>query len=307
MSCDALILVKSISLSRTKGHKPCTLRDAVRHNRRLIQAEMGAVARIDPRKSHQNIIMAGEPSCDGVLDEARRLLDDAGIATSGLRYDWVQAVEFLFSLDPECPGIDKDRFWRRCIEWLHGTCKLHVLSADLHRDEPIEHLHCLVSPVQQGRFEGGKLINVGALRKLRQSFWSNVAGPAGLKHPNPKLRGYAKVAAAALVIEHLTRLEDLAPQSAVWRLIEKDIRRDPRQYMEMLDLRPDQVRERLLSMSGHDGSKREVPIECSAGHAWPVVDMNPTHCRDRNSQAARLQAMQPSATVTDRARAGGTR
>lgn len=248
MSDEALMKVKTIGLSRTLGHKPCTLQDAIRHNRRSIQAEMGAVGRIDPRRSHENVILAGCASSSQVLDEASNLLARAGIDASRLRKDRVQAVEFLFSLGPECLGVDKDRYWRSCVDWLTKTCGLHVLSADLHRDEPHEHLHCLVSPVHDGTLKGGKIVEARALRKLQSSFWVLVAGPAGLKRPSPKLHGFIKEFAADTVIEHLRRIDDPACCSSAWGLFQKHIRSEPVRYLRLLNLSDDEVRQRLLSM-----------------------------------------------------------
>lgn len=247
MSCDALIMVKSISLSRTNGHKPCTLRDAIRHNRRLIQAEMGAIDRINPRESHNNLILMGPPSIEQVMTEANNLLQQAGVDVSKLRRDHVQALEFVFSLGSA--GVpDRTGYWQRCVNWLTQTCKLHVLSADLHRDEPHDHLHCLVAPVKQGQFMGAKLVQASSFSRLRTSFWDCVAGPAGLRRPSPKLRGYTKVAAARLVVDRLRSLDDPVCRSLLWPLAQKDIRHDPLPYLQLLEVHTDQVREYLVAM-----------------------------------------------------------
>lgn len=248
MSSDAIIMVKSIGLSRTNGHKPCTLRDAVRHNRRLIQAEMGSIDRINPRESHNNLILMGPPSIEQVMTDAKNLLLQAGVDVSKLRRDHVQALEFIFSLGPTDDASDRTDYWQRCVNWLTKTCKLHVLSADLHRDEPHEHLHCLIAPVKQGKFLGAKLVQASAFSKLRTSFWECVAGPAGLRPPSPKLRGYTKVAAARLVIDRLRSLDDPVCRSLLWPLSQKDIRHDPLPYLQLLDLHADEVREYLVAM-----------------------------------------------------------
>ena len=248
MSCDALIKVKTISLSRFHGHKPCVLLDAVRHNRRAIQAEMGSIGRINPRESHNNLILMGPPSIEQVMMESNNLLLQAGVDVSKLRRDHVQAIEFIFSLGSAESVPDRTSYWQRCVNWLTQTCKLHVLSADLHRDEPHEHLHCLVAPVKQGKFLGAKLVQASAFGKLRTSFWECVAGPAGLRRPSPKLRGYTKEAAARLVVDHLRSLDDPASRSLLWPLAQKDIRHDPLPYLQLLDLHADQVREYLVAM-----------------------------------------------------------
>lgn len=289
MSENYFLSVKSIGLSRIRGRTPCTLSDAIRHNRRAIQAEMGSIERIDPGLSDRNVILAGKPSCDQVQKEADTILRQCGIDSSTLRRDWVQGVEFLFGLGPGSPVTDRDRYWRSCVDWLGQTCKMHVLSADVHRDEVQEHLHCLVSPIQHGKYMGSKLIERYALQKLRESFWERVAGPAGLKRPNPKLVGHIKAAAAAFVIDHLKIIGDQVVQSAVWPLVQKDVWRDPVSHLEVLNLSFEQVRTRHLSMSPETRARDVTGAWRStspAGAPRDAENPNPMLCRDRQTNDA---------------------
>lgn len=247
MSSDANLMVKSIGLSRVRGRKPCTLKEAIRHNRRDIQAELGAIEKIDLSQTCRNSILAGPPTWQQVLADAQEILDRAGVDSTKLRRDWVQAIEFIFSLDPDCVVADREAYWLACVRWLRETQGMHVLSADVHRDEVHEHLHCLVSPVQHGQLRGGKLIAIGALRHLRKSFWDRVAGPAGLKRPRPKMRGYVKAAAAQSVIDHLKSQGDPALLSSVWPLHHRAILDDPLPYLEMLEIPVERVRQSIVS------------------------------------------------------------
>lgn len=263
MPSEANFMVKSIGQSRVGGRKPCTLTQAIRHNRRDIQAELGSIERIDARRISQNTIIAGPPTWGEVLADAEEILKGAGIDSKTLRRDWVQAIEFVFTLDGNSAVPDWQAYWLACVRWLRETHGMHVLSADVHRDEAYEHLHCLVSPVHRGQLRGAKLIDFKAFPRLKQSFWHNVAGPAGLKRPKPQLRGHAKLVAAQLVIEHLTALEDPALRSTVWDLHQKAIRSDPVPYLETLGIPPQAVRKHLLSE--------------------PEKTPNPMLCRDRSS------------------------
>lgn len=247
MPSDANLMVKSIGLSRVQGRKPCTLREAIRHNRRDIQAELGAVEKIDPRRICQNSILAGPPTWQQVLADAEEILGGAGVDSTRLRRDWVQAIEFIFSLDPNSGAIERKKYWQDCVRWLSETRSMLVLSADVHRDEVHEHLHCLVSPVHRGQLLGGKLIDKSALSQLRQSFWDHVAGPAGMRRPRPRMRGYVKEAAAEVVIAHLTGEEDPALHSSVWALQKRAIRDNPLPYLEMLKIPAERVRQRVVS------------------------------------------------------------
>lgn len=263
MPSDANLMVKSIGESRVGGRKPCTLKQAIRHNRRDIQAELGAIERIDARRTSQNIIIAGQPTWQDVLADAKEILEGAGIDSKTLRRDWVQAIEFVFTLDGNSTVPDWQAYWLTCVRWLREKCGMHVLSADVHRDEAHEHLHCLVSPVHHGQLRGGKLIDFKAFPKLMQSFWQNVAGPAGLRPPQPKLRGHAKTVAAQLVIDHLAGLEDPTLRSTVWALHQKAIRDDPVPYLEKLGIPREMVRKHLIRKQSET--------------------TNPMHCRDLHS------------------------
>lgn len=258
MPSEANFMVKSIGQSRVGGRKPCTLTQAIRHNRRDIQAELGSIERIDARRISQNSIIAGPPTWQEVHANAEDILQGAGVDSKTLRRDWVQAIEFVFTLDDNCTVPDWQEYWLACVRWLRQTHGMHVLSADVHRDEAREHLHCLVSPVHRGQLRGAKLIERKSLRKLTQSFWECVAGPAGLKRPNPKLSGRVRLAAADLVIERLTALEDPALRSPVWALYQKAIRVDPIPYLETLGLSQEAVRKQLLS----DPAKTSNPMLC---------------------------------------------
>lgn len=69
---------KSIGTSTRQNRKPQTLRDAVRHNRRQIQAEVGPFGRIDPARSHLNEILAGPVSPDEVVALAQSRMAGIG-------------------------------------------------------------------------------------------------------------------------------------------------------------------------------------------------------------------------------------
>ena len=149
--------VKSISLSRVNERKkPCTLLQALKHNLREIQAELGAVGRINPMRSVNNILLAGPASAAEVQAQADALLAGAGIDTRKLRRDRCQAIEALFSLPPDAAVVDHEAYFARCLEWVAGALRLPVLSAVLHLDEQAPHLHVLLLPVKDGFFVGRK-------------------------------------------------------------------------------------------------------------------------------------------------------
>ena len=64
---------------------------AARHNRREIQAELGAVGAIDPARMHLNFTLEGPAAAADVGVQARSLMLAAGVGA--LRKDAVQALE----------------------------------------------------------------------------------------------------------------------------------------------------------------------------------------------------------------------
>lgn len=249
MANDYVMAVKTIGLSKLGGRKPCTLRDAVRHNRREIQAELGAIGRINPTRSFSNVILFGAPTTEGVLHAANELLASAEVGKKKIRCDQVQAVEFVFSLGDDCTLFDRDDYWKCCLNWLVAERGMQVLTADIHRDEDNEHMHCLVSPVLRGKFEGSKLVNRTAFRELRESFWEKVAAPAGFKRPAAKLHGAVKAAAVELITEHLQRMEDPSVFSVLWPITQKAIKTNPLPFLQTLELSDREVALKLRAAS----------------------------------------------------------
>ena len=215
--------VKTISMSRCGGRKPCTLLDAARHNLREIHPERGAVNGIDPRRSGRNVVLHGPSTAAEVVELADRLLTQ--VAGLGLKRDHVQAIEFMFSVPGDFPH-HRDYF-QRCLSWAEQAMGLPVLSAVIHRDQNCPHMHVLFLPLKGGRHVGGAPINRPNLHRLRSSFFDVVAGPAGFQRGNPKLHGAIKrLATEAVITEAFSR--GLPEQTAeFWPTLEGAIAANP--------------------------------------------------------------------------------
>ena len=85
---------------------------AARHNRRAIQAELGADSHIDPARSHLNITLCGPPSPEAVAQQAKDAIKAAGVGK--LRKDAVLGLEALFSL-PVSHAIDHRLYFAKCV------------------------------------------------------------------------------------------------------------------------------------------------------------------------------------------------
>jgi len=230
----AFFSVGTISMSKRCGRKPSTLMQAARHNRREIQAELGASGHIDVSRMDQNETLAGPDSAAGVVALARSLM--AGVDVGNLRKDHVQAIEILISLPPGT-AIDDGRYFRHCVAWAGGHFgAANILSADVHRDESAPHLHVLVLPLVDGRMRGGDLIDRAGLRTLRESFYRDAAKPFGLTKPISRLAGAARADGAQAVLQALRTGQDAILQSAVYQVVKQAIERDPAPYLAALGI-----------------------------------------------------------------------
>jgi hypothetical protein len=231
--------VKSIGLSRVNGRKPCTLLDAARHNLREIQSEQGAARRIDATRIQHNVIMAGPATAADVQELARSWL--ASVDTSRLKRDHCQAIEAVFSL-PVSSEIDSSSYFTQCLRWLTAAMNLPVLSAVIHHDEAAQHQHVLLLPLRDGCHVGGAPISRPELKRLRDSFFAQVAGPAGLKRDTAKLRGMVKQWAVAAVLRRCEGLGLPAGTGPLWPVLLAAIERDPTMALLALNIDPNSIR-----------------------------------------------------------------
>lgn len=239
----AVFSVKTVSLSRCRGRKPCTLLDAARHNLREIKAERGAINGIDPRSSGENVILRGPSQADEVQNMSKALLDE--IAGLRLKRDHVQAIEFMFSTPVDFP--DLRRYLERCLEWTEKTLGLPILSAVIHLDQNYPHMHVLLLPVKDGRHVGGGPITRGCLLRLRNLFFMEVAGPAGFHRSNPKLHGAIKKLASEDIITEAVNRGLRESNGVFWPTLEDAIRSDPLPLVMKLGIDVEALRRRMLA------------------------------------------------------------
>lgn len=237
--------LKTIGMSTVNGRKPCTLMEAARHNLREIQAELGASGHINPRRMADNVTLAGPAAAAQVQATAEGLL--AAVDTSKLKRDHVQAIEVVFSLPLGAP-VEPSAYFAKCVEWLRVAVPLPVLLAVVHSDESAPHAHVLLLPVKDGKHIGGALNTRPHLKQLRESFFNQVAGPAGLKRDGAKVRGMVKQWAIAAVLARCEVMGLPAVMGPLWADYRVSIERDPTPAMLALGidvnaLRPEQTRQ----------------------------------------------------------------
>ena len=209
---------------------------AARHNRRVIQAEMGATGSIDPARSHLNETLTGPLTAANVGQLAKDLMAAAGVGK--LRKDAVMGLEIVFSLPPG-HGLDDRAYFTACAKWA-GTAfggAQNILSVDIHRDEAAPHCHVLLLPLIDTRMDGSNLLGgKHKIMALQKDFYAVVASKFGLSKAPARLAGTAKQAGAKAVLQKLRETSDSALQSAAWAVIREAVERDPEPFLLALSI-----------------------------------------------------------------------
>jgi hypothetical protein len=238
---------------------------AARHNRRVIQTEMGGSGSIDPTRSFLNETLLGPPSAQDVAQLAKDRMRYAGITK--LRKDAVMGLEFVFSL-PIAHGLNDHAYFADCVDWVAHQFggRENILSADVHRDEPNPHCHILLLPLIAGRMVGSDLM--GGKKKLQahqKDFHDAVASRHGLRKAPDRLTHQQKASCAQAVIQWLRNSRDSAMASALWTQFREAIERDPAPAMLALGINPPTPPKQKKTMaqiftSPGKGPRQENPI-----------------------------------------------
>jgi hypothetical protein len=200
---------------------------AARHNKREIQAEIGAAGSIDPVRSNLNYRLAGPPTAEAVAQLAKDLMCAAGVVK--LRKDAVRGIETVFSL-PVGTALDTRAYFAACLEWaaVYFGDMANILSFDVHLDEAAPHAHALVLPLVNGLMNGGRMFGARSkMLDMHSQFHQAVAKRYGLRKAPAKLKGDAKNRAAAQVMAYMRETGDTSLQSRAWPNIRACMEADP--------------------------------------------------------------------------------
>ena len=269
MSAAAFLRVKKLKGSGI-------IKAAARHNRREIQAEMGADSHIDPTRTRLNQTLQGAATPDGVAQLAKDLMRGAGIGK--LRKDAVLGIEAVFSLPPDT-AINDTAYFTDCATWAGGYFggAQNILSVDIHRDEAAPHCHVLILPLVDNRMDGSNL--VGGKQKMldmQKLFFEAVASRYGLRKAPARLSGEPKQAAGKAVLQKLRETADTALTSKVWATFREAIERDPAPYLMALGLVIDKPKKALKTMAaiftgkGKGGNRQTENLSNPIGFAVPA-------------------------------------
>ena len=227
--------------------------EALKHNKRTLQAERGAAANIDVTKTLLNYCLTDPATPEAIALHAKVQMVKAGIDVP--RKNQVMAVEVLFSLPIDRHQQNTKPFFFDCFAWVKQTFAGELLSFDVHLDESAPHAHAIILPLINGKMQGNSLIGgKGNLMRLINLFYSEIATRYGLaKASKKRLSAKDKQSIERQV---LTRLKaDAAMQSSVWPCVRDAIHKDPLPYAQMLSIEPDKTLHKAKSFVAHKRSK----------------------------------------------------
>jgi len=214
--------------------------EALKHNKRTLQAEWGASANIDATRTPLNYCLAGEDSPQGIATHARVQMFKAGIEKS--RKNGVMAIEVIFSLPIDQHQQDTKPFFTDCLAWVKLHLAGELLSFDIHLDESAPHAHAVILPLIDGKMQGNWLMgNTGNLNRLRNLFHNEVARNYGLSRNSKRLTSEQKQTIEAQVLWRLK--PDPVMKSKIWACVRDVIHKDPLPFAQMLGIdKPDSHR-----------------------------------------------------------------
>ena len=213
--------------------------EALKHNKRTLQAERGAGANIDVTRTPLNYCLTEPATPEAIAMHAKVQMLKAGIDTP--RKNQVMAVEIIFSLPIQWHSHVTKPFFADCLAWVKQTFAGELLSFDVHLDESAPHAHAIVLPLIDGKMQGNSLIGgKGNLMRLISLFHQEVAHRYGLaKASRKRLTSKEKQSIERQVLTRLA--SDSVKQSSVWPCVRDAIHKDPLPFAQMLSIEPDKI------------------------------------------------------------------
>lgn len=294
-----------LRIKKLKGGGIITV--AARHNRRVIQAEIGATGSIDPTRSHLNETLQGPSTAADVGQLAKDLMAAAGVVKlrkGTSQTSAVSGIEIVFSL-PQDHDVDDRVYFVECCAWttlwFEGA---PILSADIHRDEAQTHCHVLLLPLVNNHMVGSDLVgNKPKFLKMQRDFHDKVASRFGLQKAPDRLHGPQKSAAVAKVLQSLKEASDPVLGSLVWATVRENIERDPAPYLMAMGVdlpkpKPKKLKTMAQTFTGVGrGGKTEQPSPIGQAKQRPAKTPSPILCRASTSKPPPGPALKPAPTL----------
>ncbi len=227
--------------------------DALKHNKRTLQAERGAGANIDASKAHLNYSLTGSDTPEQIATQAKVQMVKAGIDKP--RINQVLGVEIVFSLPIDRHSQDTKPFFMDCYEWVKKTFDGELLSFDVHLDESAPHAHAVILPLIDGKMQGSDMMGgKGNLLRLINHFHLEVASRYGLSRSERKrLSAMDKQSLASRVLSQLKT--DPVMKSSIYPCVRDLIVKDPLPFAQTLSITPKAKKISFKSFVDHKRSK----------------------------------------------------
>lgn len=219
-----------LRLGKVKGKNGVL--NALKHNKRTLQAERGAGANIDAFRTSLNYSLTEPDSAESIDRHAKVLLVQAGIDQT--RTNQVMGIEIIFSLPIDRHQQDTSPFFRDCLGWVKRHVPGVLLSFDVHLDESAPHAHALILPLQDNKMQGNKIMGgIGNLTRLINVFHAEVAGHYGLSRNNAKRMNLKTKESLERQILAVLAIDPVI-KSLIWPCVRDAIHNDPLPYAQLL-------------------------------------------------------------------------
>ncbi len=206
--------------------------NALKHNKRTLQAERGAGTNIDVFRTPLNYSLTDPATAEQIDRTAKVLLVQAGIDKP--RKNGVMALEVIFSLPIDRHQQDTRPFFKDCLKWIKQHIPGVLLSFDVHLDESAPHAHALILPLVDNKMKGHEIMGgKGNLMRLINLFHAEVARHYGLSRNETKRFTSQDKANIAKQVLH-TLAADPVKKSMIWPCVRDAVQNDPLPYAQLL-------------------------------------------------------------------------
>lgn len=214
------------------------LRNALKHNKREIQAELGARGHINPELVKHNYSLLEQKSAKEIFTIVEKDIKTyQENQCKRIRTDAVVAIEILFSLPAIQSEINTKQYFVDCFNWsIEQFHSAKILSADVHLDESCPHMHVIFSCIGSTQLLGSKL--KGDKKKFadRQlDFYNNVAHKHGLYMPASKINKTDRLILGKKITAHLETINDPLVSSPSYSIVKNMIFENPTPFAQMYD------------------------------------------------------------------------
>lgn len=235
--------VKQLGMQSTRSPSIDTvLLRVAKHILREIPAEIGLDKewQIDPSRLHQNVLLQGPATAQGISEAAWRMIQQAKVQ---VRKNASMGIELVFSLPPST-SFDSADYFADAMHWASRYFDVPLLSAVIHNDQTLPHMHVILLPLLDGIkpvLNASKVL--GGLKEtyaMHSAFHAEVGsryGMKGVRSPQKRLSRAERVRCASAIMEELKRTREPFNKPEMCRLLQAAIPVDPEPLLAELGLR----------------------------------------------------------------------